>query len=47
MMVLVIPGRRFSAGPGIQMQSLSAPLDSGFASVTRPGMTRKELRGNL
>jgi hypothetical protein len=31
----VIPGRRFSAGPGIQMHILCVFLDSGFASVAR------------
>jgi hypothetical protein len=37
---LVIPGRRVSAGPGIQMLARCWFLDSGFAcSRTRPGMT--------
>ena len=40
--LIVIPGRRFSAGPGIQMQSLSLLLDSGFAGESpRPGMTNR------
>ncbi len=36
---LVIPGRRASAGPGIQTQARSVFLDSGFAHSARPGMT--------
>src|SRR6476646_5974592 len=37
---LVIPGRRVSAGPGIQTPARCWFLDSGFAcSRTRPGMT--------
>jgi hypothetical protein len=35
----VIPGRRVSAGPGIQMQAQSFVLDSGFTLSARPGMT--------
>ena len=35
----VIPGRRASAGPGIQIQALCVFLDSGFALSARPGMT--------
>jgi len=31
----VIPGRRVSAGPGIQMQARSSFLDSGFAAFGR------------
>jgi hypothetical protein len=37
---IVIPGRRASAGPGIQMHAQFLGLDSGFASFrSRPGMT--------
>ena len=40
---LVIPGRRLSAGPGIQMLARCSFLDSGFAcSRTRPGMTNRK-----
>jgi len=35
----VIPGRRASAGPGIQTVTPSLWLDSGFAPAARPGMT--------
>jgi len=36
----VIPGRRVSAGPGIQKQTPARYLDSGFARLrSRPGMT--------
>jgi hypothetical protein len=38
--LVVIPGRRPGAGPGIQMQPLNLFLDSGFAAWRpRPGMT--------
>jgi hypothetical protein len=30
--IVVIPGRRASAGPGIQTQALNLFLDSGFAA---------------
>jgi hypothetical protein len=39
---LVIPGRRASAGPGIQIQALCVLLDSGFALSARPGMTNEK-----
>jgi hypothetical protein len=43
--LFVIPGRRASAGPGIQMQSLNVFLGSGFAGVCpRPGMTEQHSR---
>ena len=32
----VIPGRRLSAGPGIQMQARRVSLDSGFALSRAP-----------
>ncbi|HZP32685.1 MAG TPA: hypothetical protein VFB23_04905 [Candidatus Acidoferrales bacterium] len=35
----VIPGRRASGEPGIQMQAQPVDLDSGFALSARPGMT--------
>jgi len=35
----VIPGRRFSAGPGIQTRIRRVALDSGFAASRRSGMT--------
>jgi hypothetical protein len=35
----VIPGRRASAGPGIQTQGTVLFLDSGFALLARPGIT--------
>ena len=36
----VIPGRRFSAGPGIEMQILNSFQDFGFCPLReRPGMT--------
>jgi hypothetical protein len=39
-LILVIPGRRASAGPGIQMRARRLDLDSGFAPSARPGITR-------
>jgi hypothetical protein len=32
---VVIPGRRVSAGPGIQMQARRSFMDSGFAAFDR------------
>jgi hypothetical protein len=39
----VIPGRRVSAGPGIQMHTRSKLLDSGLAPLARPGMTTRDI----
>jgi hypothetical protein len=39
---LVIPGRRGSGEPGIQIRIRNWALDSGFAPAARPGMTRND-----